>query len=110
MLKTSLLFVMGFGSWLTNNLFAAQSHAQRGFAKVSGLLASLLASIGLMAISIQAHAVSLLPTGALDTVGTDAIDTVKDITAEMLPWVVGIATAWSVVTFVKKGFGKAGVR
>jgi len=63
-----------------------------------------------LCISIHAQAASLLPTGALDTVGTDAIDTVKDITTEMLPWVVGIATAWSVVTFVKKGFGKAGVK
>jgi len=97
-------------NWVTSNLMAVRSHAQRGFVKVSSLLATLLASVGLMAVTAKAYATSLLPADALTGVQTDAIDTIKDIVAEMIPIVVGIMVAWSVISFVKKGFGKAGIK
>lgn len=58
----------------------------------------------------MASAASLLPADALDGIGTDAIDTVKDLAVQFIPITAGIAIGWFILGGTKKGLGKAGIK
>ncbi|CAG0983560.1 hypothetical protein MTYP_01894 [Methylophilaceae bacterium] len=63
-----------------------------------------------MLVPELAMAASQLPATALDTVGTDAIDTAKDISVKFIPVVVGMAISWFILSGTKKGLGKSGIK
>ena len=68
------------------------------------------AAVGAMLAATQASAASMLPVGAFTTISADAIDTVKDLVTQGVPFVAGLALTWFVVTAVKKLLSKGGVR
>ncbi|ABE49729.1 hypothetical protein [Methylobacillus flagellatus] len=80
--------------------------------KASALLKTLMASAAVATVTMPeiASAASLLPADALTGIGTDAIDTVKDIAVQFIPIVAGVSIAWFILTAAKKGLGKAGVK
>ncbi|MCB5186133.1 hypothetical protein LG201_13040 [Methylobacillus gramineus] len=75
-------------------------------AKIAFITASILA----MAVPEIASAASQLPADALDGVGTDAIDTVKDIAVQFIAVLVGMRVGWFILSATGKGLSKAGVK
>lgn len=80
--------------------------------KATNIVKVLMASVGIVAVTMPeiASAASLLPADALDGVATDAMDTAKDIALQFIPIVAGLGITWFIVSAVKKGLGKAGIR
>lgn len=80
--------------------------------KTASILKFLMASVGLVTVMApeMASAASLLPADALDGIGTDAIDTVKDLALQFIPITAGIAIGWFILGGTKKGLGKAGIK
>ncbi|MFL9711911.1 hypothetical protein [Methylobacillus sp. Pita1] len=80
--------------------------------KASNIVKILMASTAIVTVTMPeiASAASLLPADALDGIATDALDTAKDVATQFLPIVAGLAITWFIVSAVKKGLGKAGVK
>jgi len=99
MFQTLATWAVGLALYIANNLMVVQRSAQRGFARVSTLIATLLASVGLMSL----NAYAALPASVATTVTGIQTD-MEDLFDIVFP-VVAIALGLVVVIKLFKRFG-----
>jgi hypothetical protein len=75
--------------------------------KIKSAVQGAVATVGVLVMTVEAQAASLLPTGVFTGVQGNAVDTITDVMTYLVPLGVAVAVGKAVLGWSKGGTSKA---